>query len=102
MILTKLECAESIETIKYALASIFRTDRNPKGLNKPEIFDPLFHVIASAINVGDKKICSLGLDCLDILVKASPVERLQQNSSKLIGLLIRVCNYKYVPYNQKA
>ena len=69
-------------------------NKEPVGFSYPEIFDPYFFVVSSAIIFGDRKVCSLGLDCLDMLIKSISLDRLQEYSNKILGLLIRVTNYK--------
>lgn len=83
-----------IETIYHSLNRLKAEEQDPVGLAYSEIFDPLFFVISSAVIFGDKKVCSLGLDCLDIFIKVMQIGKLQEYSNKVIGVLIRVINYK--------
>lgn len=102
LVLSRLECADCIETVKFALSAIHKEGESLDGLEYKDVFDPLFSLVSNAIIVGDKKVCSIGLDCLDVLIKAVPMERLQENANKFLGLLIRVCNYRYVCEIKKA
>jgi len=78
----------------HSLNRLKSEEQEPLGLEYSDIFDPLFFVVSSAIIFGDKKVCSLGLDCLDIFIKVMQIRKLQEYSNKIIGVLIRVVNYK--------
>lgn len=92
--MSRFDCADCIEPVKFALLTVHREGKSLYGLEQSEVFDPLFSLISNAIIVGDRKVCLIGLDCLDVLIKAVPVEKLQEHSNKFLGLLIRVCNYR--------
>lgn len=92
--LSRLECADCIETVKFALLAVNKEGEGLNGLEYSDVFDPLFSLVSNAIIVGEKKYCSVGLDCLDVLIKSVSIERLQKNANKFLGLLIRVCNYR--------
>lgn len=64
------------------------------GLLHRGAFDSLFQFISACISVGDRKICATALECADILIDVATVPQLQDYSSKFLGLLIRVANYR--------
>ena len=77
-----------------ALYGIQSEGKYPKGFENKEIFDSMLHLVSSAIITGDKRACQLGLECLDYMIKSVGPKVLQDHSSKLLGILIRVANYR--------
>jgi hypothetical protein len=92
--LSRVECASRIETMKFSLLAVFKDENNQKYITNQQIIDSLMYMVSSSIIVGDKKVCILGLDCLEILIRAFNPKVLGEVSSKLVGLLIRTCQYK--------
>ena len=80
--------------MKFSLLSVFKEENKPKTITNQQIIDSLMYMVSSSIIVGDRKICILGLDCLEILIRVFSEKVLAESSSKLIGLLIRTCQYK--------
>lgn len=101
-VLSRQECASCIETVKYALMNAFRKKEALVGLDCHEVFEPFFGLVSSSIIVGDRRICTIGLDCLEAIIKGVSIGTLQANSNKILGLLIRVCSYRYENCDQKA
>lgn len=96
MRMDKIEIGQKIEYIDHSLRNkIEKSSSLPfPGLNHPNILRTIFYLISQGLNIGDSRVCAICLVSLSFLCGKLNSEMLREYSHKILGTLIRICNYK--------